>query len=106
MIGHDFAFDAGWEVLQRKGAELVIWSTQSPGQIRPAIRARENGYFVLTGTWRNNASLLDPTGHLVREIRGDDGVFVEQIDLDYVLLSWQRKLNLQLTRYRRLIRTA
>ena len=36
QICFDFAFDEGWEVLQRRGAELVIWSTQSPGQIRPA----------------------------------------------------------------------
>jgi predicted amidohydrolase len=92
QICFDFAFDEGWEVLDRKGAELVIWSTQSPGQIRPALRARLNDYFVLTSTWRNNASLLDPTGHIIREIRGGDGVFVEKIDLDYVLLSWQQQL--------------
>ncbi len=77
QICFDFAFDEGWEVLRGKGAELIIWSTQSPGQIRPAFRARRNNYFVLTSTWRNNASLLDPTGHRIREIRGPDGVFVE-----------------------------
>jgi predicted amidohydrolase len=92
QICFDISFDEGWEALGRKGAELVIWPTQSPGQIKPAFRAMRNDYYVLTSTWRNNASLLDPTGHRIREITGDDGVFVEQIDLDYVLLTWQPTL--------------
>ncbi len=92
QICFDIFFDQGWESLGRKGAELVIWPTQSPGQIRPAFRAMRNNYFILTSTWRNNASLLDPTGHRIREISGDDGIFVEQIDLDYVMLTWQPTL--------------
>ena len=92
QICFDILFDDGWEALGRQGAELVIWPTQSPGQIKPAFRAMRNNYFVLTSTWRHNASLLDPTGHRIREIIGEDGVFVEQIDLDYVLLTWQPEL--------------
>jgi predicted amidohydrolase len=91
QICYDMAFDEGWEVLGRKGAELVVWPSQWPGRISPAARALRQGYFVLTSTWRNNASLIDPTGHVTREIR-EDGVFVEQIDLEYVLLHWQAAL--------------
>ena len=92
QICFDILFDEGWEALGRKGADLVIWPTQSPGRIKPAFRAMSNDYFVLSSTWRNNASLLDPTGHQIREISGRDGVLVEQIDLDYVQLTWQPKL--------------
>jgi predicted amidohydrolase len=91
QICYDMAFDEGWEVLGRKGAEVVVWPSQWPGQISPSARALSHSYFVLTSTWRNNASLIDPTGHVIREIRGD-GVFVEQIDLAYVLLHWQEAL--------------
>jgi len=91
QICYDMAFDAGWEVLGRKGAELVVWPSQWPGQINPAARALRHSYFVLTSTWRNNACLVDPTGHVIHEIR-EEGVFVEQIDLDYVLLHWQAAL--------------
>jgi predicted amidohydrolase len=91
QICYDMAFDEGWEVLGQKGAELVVWPSQWPGQINPSARALRHSYFVLTSTWRNNASLIDPTGHVIREIR-EDGVFVEQIDLDYVLLHWQAAL--------------
>jgi len=94
QICFDMAFDLGWEVLGRKDAELVIWTTQSPGQIKAAFRAMRNNYYVVTSTWRNNASLLDPTGHKIAEIldKDGDGVLVEQIDLDYMLLGWQRDL--------------
>jgi len=92
QICFDMAYDAGWEVLGRKNAELVIWTTQSPGQIKAAFRAMRNDYYVLTSTWRNNASLFDPTGHKIAEIRGRDGVLVEQVDLEYMLLGWQRDL--------------
>ena len=88
QICYDMAFDAGWEALGRKGAELVVWPSQWPGKISPSARALTHGYFVLTSTWRNNASLIDPTGHVIREIR-QDGVLVEQIDLEYVIMHWQ-----------------
>jgi predicted amidohydrolase len=92
QICFDIYFDEGWEALGKKGAELVIWSTQTPQQISSAFRAMRNNYYVLTSTWRTNASLLDPTGHRIREIPGDVGVFVEQIDLDWIVLAWQSKL--------------
>jgi len=91
QICYDMAFDEGWEALARKGTELIVWPSQWPGQIHPASRALRGGYFVLSSTWRNNASLLDPTGHVIHEIR-DDGIFVEQIDLVYLILGWQSTL--------------
>jgi predicted amidohydrolase len=92
QICWDMAFDEGWEALARKGAEIVVWPSQWPGQIHPSARALRYGYHVLSSTWRDNASLTDPTGHVIREIRGRDGVFVERIDLDYAILTWQRTL--------------
>jgi predicted amidohydrolase len=92
QICFDISYDDGWEALGRNGAELVLWPTQSPGRIKPAFRAMQNDYYILTSTWRNNASLLDPTGHNIREITGEDSIFVQQIDLDYIILPWQPSL--------------
>jgi predicted amidohydrolase len=91
QICYDMAFDQGWEELGRKRAELVIWPSQWPGQIHPSARALRHRYHVLSSTWRNNASLTDPTGHTIREIR-EDGVFVERLDLSYEILTWQATL--------------
>jgi predicted amidohydrolase len=91
QICYDMAFDDGWQALERKGAELIVWPSQWPGQISPSARALMHGYYILSSTWRNNASLIDPTGHVIREI-GDEGVFVEQIDLEWVTLHWHAAL--------------
>jgi predicted amidohydrolase len=88
QICYDMAFDEGWAALARKGAELVVWPSQWPGQAHPCSRALRHGYFILSSTWNNNASLVDPTGHVVRETHEDGGVLVEQIDLNYVILNW------------------
>ena len=93
QICYDINFDDAWRSLALDGAELVIWSTQSPGQIKAAHRALGARCFVLTSTWRNNASLFDPMGAMLRSItRPEDRVFAEEIDLEYVLLPWQPKL--------------
>ena len=98
QICFDINFDDGWDALGRKGAELVVWSTQSPGQLRPAFYALRNKYFVLSSTWRNNVSLLDPMGERIREIRQvpnaaeNETVMVEEIDLEYRLIPWQPTL--------------
>ncbi|MEW6751105.1 MAG: carbon-nitrogen hydrolase family protein [Candidatus Latescibacterota bacterium] len=94
QICWDIAYDDGWETLARKGAEVVVWSTQSPGQINAACRAWSHGYFVLTSTWRHNASLLDPTGHRIACItRPEERVLVEEIDLAYRIVGWQPGLD-------------
>ncbi len=92
QICYDMAFDEGWPALARKGAELIVWTSQWPGQVHPAARALRNSLYILTSTWNDNASLVDPTGHVVREIREDGAVLVEQIDLDYLILNWARGL--------------
>jgi predicted amidohydrolase len=93
QICFDMSYDDGWAALARKGAELVIWSTQSPQILAPQFRCRTHHYYLLSSTWRNNISLVDPTGHVIAQSTTRPGVLVEQIDLAYVLLDWQGKLN-------------
>ena len=93
QICFDINFDDGWDTLARKGAELVIWSTQSPGIISAQARAHKNHCYLLSSTWRNNITLVDPTGHVVaQETKGPSSILVEQIDLSYALIGWQPKL--------------
>ncbi|MGO8705785.1 MAG: carbon-nitrogen hydrolase family protein [Candidatus Brocadiia bacterium] len=92
QICFDMSYDAGWETLARKGAELVVWSTQSPQIIGAQCRSHEHHYYLLTSTWRNNATLVDPTGAVIAQTTKPSSVLVEQVDLSYVLLDWQVKL--------------
>jgi predicted amidohydrolase len=92
QICFDITYDAGWETLARKGAEIVVWSTQSPQIIGAQCRSHRCHYYLLTSTWRNNATLVDPTGAVIAQTTTPSSVLVEQIDLSYALVDWQVKL--------------
>jgi len=92
-ICFDMSFDDVWEAYRRKGAEIVLWPSQSPQTIQPRWRAFQNKYYIVSCTWRNNASIFDPTGDLISQLVGSEGVLVDQIDLSYALIGWQPKLD-------------
>ena len=58
----------------------------------PSAVPTKHHYYLLTSTWRNNATLVDPTGDVIAQITEPSSLLVEQIDLSYVLLDWQTKL--------------
>jgi predicted amidohydrolase len=93
QICYDMAYDDGWETLARKGAELVVWSTQSPQIISMQARSHKHHYYTLSSTWRNNITLVDPTGAVIAQsTTPSTTLLVEQIDLSYALVGWQGKL--------------
>jgi len=93
QICFDIEYDYGWSELARKGAELVVWPTQSPQTVRPAARAMANRYYVVSSTWRNNAAIFEPTGRIAAQIREPAHILVEQIDLSYAILPWSPQLH-------------
>jgi predicted amidohydrolase len=93
QVCFDMVFDDGWEALARKGAEIVAWPSQSPQTIQPRWRARQHHYHIVSSTWRNNASIFDPTGDIIAQTTEPSSVLVEQVDLSYALIDWQPKLN-------------
>jgi predicted amidohydrolase len=92
QICFDMEFDDGWTALARKGAEIVVWPSQSPQTVRPAVYAMQHRYYVVSSTWRNNASIFEPTGMIAAQILPPERVLVHQLDLSYLLLPWQPEL--------------
>jgi len=92
QICFDMEYDYGWEELARKGAELVAWPTQSPQTAEPAFRAKQNRFYIVSSTWRNNASIFEPTGRITSQVKPPEQVLVQEIDLSYALLPWSGKL--------------
>jgi predicted amidohydrolase len=92
-ICYDMAYDDGWQALGLKGAEIVAWPSASPQTVRPRLRALQGNYYVVSSTWRNNASFFDPMGGLIAQTVEPSSVLVEQIDLSYIVLDWQPTLN-------------
>ena len=107
QICYDMDFDYGWTELERKGAELVVWPTQSPQTSQPAARAKRNHYYIVSSTWRNNVSIFEPTGKIVSQVKWpvseqgaeggnltppEDNTLVQEIDLSYAILPWSSAL--------------
>jgi len=107
QICFDINFQYTWKELARKGAEIVAWPTQSPQTTTPACRAMDNDYYIVSSTWRNNASIFDPTGKIISQVRwtpamgsvesvGEkpltDNILVQEIDLSYGILGWSGTL--------------
>ncbi len=107
QICYDMDFDYGWKELARKGAEIVAWPTQSPQTSQPASRAKRGHYYIVSSTWRNNASIFEPTGKIVSQIKWpvmqkkveagnlvapEDNILVQELDLSYAILSWSSAL--------------
>ena len=93
QICYDMEWDYGWSELARKGADLVAWPTQSPQTTQPAARAIAHRYYIVSSTWRNNASFFEPTGKITAQIREPAHILVEQLDLSYVILPWSPQLH-------------
>ena len=92
QICYDMEFDYGWNELARKGAELIAWPTQSPQTSHPAFRAMQNRCYIISSTWRNNASVFEPTGKIPAQVLQPNSTLVHQLDLSYAILPWQPKL--------------
>jgi predicted amidohydrolase len=92
QICYDMDFAEGWAGLARRGAELIAWPTQSPQTSQPASRARENRCYIVSSTWRHNASIFEPTGKIVAQIKPPQSILVHELDLSYALLPWSSKL--------------
>jgi len=92
QICYDIEFDYGWNELARKGAELVVFPTQSPQTSHPAFRAMHNRCYIVSSTWRNNASVFEPTGKIAAQVLPPGRTLVHDIDLSYAILPWHPKL--------------
>jgi predicted amidohydrolase len=92
QICWDMVFDDGWPALANKGAEIVVWPSQSPATAQPAARAGRHRYFIVSSCWRNNATFYEPTGLVAAQIGTPGKVLVHQLDLSYAVLGWSPRL--------------
>ena len=107
QICYDMEFADGWRKLARRGVELVAWPTQSPQTSQPAARAKENHCYIVSSTWRNNASIFEPTGKIVSQVKWPlsekqadagkltppkDNILIQELDLSYAILPWSSAL--------------
>ena len=93
QICYDVECPEGWRRLAEQGAELVLFPTQSPQLTRPGMYAATHEYWVISSTFRNNASFFEPgTGLVAAQITEPKQTLVHEIDLSYLILPWSSRL--------------
>jgi predicted amidohydrolase/acetyl esterase/lipase len=93
QICYDIEYPEGWRRLAEKGAELVLYPTQSPQLTRPGMYAATHEYWVVSSTFRNNASFFEPgTGLVAAQITDPKQTLVHEIDLSFIILPWSSRL--------------
>lgn len=88
QICWDIQFAEGWQTLVRNGAELIAWPSASPATIQPAARAAALRTYIISSTWREDATVFEPTGMVAAQIEGSSGVLVHEIDLSFAVVGW------------------
>jgi hypothetical protein len=51
-----------------------------------------NRCYMVSSTWRSNATVFEPTGKIAAQIRPPDRILVHELDLSYAILPWHPKL--------------
>ncbi len=92
QICWDIQFDDGWDSLAKQGAEIVAWPSASPATAQPAARAGRNRYYIVSSTWREDATVFEPTGLVAAQVEPPGSVLVHEIDLSYAVLGWSAPL--------------
>jgi len=92
QICFDIQYADGWNALARAGAEIVAWPTASPATVLPAARALQHRYYVVSSTWRDNATIYEPTGMVAAQALPPERILVHELDLSYVIHGWTRFL--------------
>src|SRR5262249_44790388 len=72
QICWDIQYPDGWDALAAGGAEIVAWPTASPATVLPAAYAARHRSYVVSSTWRDNATAYEPTGMVAARVEGSD----------------------------------
>jgi len=92
QICWDMSYEDGWEVLGRKGAEIIAWPSAAPQTMLARYKALKNDYYIVSSTGGDNVSVFDPSGLVMAQATDPEHVLVQQIDLSYVVLHWSQQL--------------
>jgi len=92
QICWDMSYADGFAALARKGAQIVVWPSASPQTVVPACRALRNRLYIVSSTFKKNASVFEPTGMIAAQVTEPGEPLVHRLDLSYIILHWCEEL--------------
>jgi predicted amidohydrolase len=92
--GLDLAILPETAITGEGGDDAPAHSVSFEGEVQDAFTrtAREHGCYIVSSTWRHNASFFEPTGKIAAQIKPPQSILVHELDLSYALLPWSSKL--------------
>lgn len=84
QICYDVMYPDGWEALEKKGAEIVAFPSETSVTSGPSMYALQHRYFIVSAVPQHHAAVYNPVGMIEAEAT-TEGVMVHQIDLAYAV---------------------
>jgi predicted amidohydrolase len=88
QICFDVFFDEGWETLDAREAELVLFTSATSGVAWLRSHANRHQYYIMASTFRPPSIIVDPIGQELARTTADRQTLVVRVDLDYRVLPW------------------
>ena len=98
-IGLAICFDANfpvvWEMLSRKGAELVLWSSAYSAGTTLQAHAINHNYYIVSSTLCGDCIAYDITGKEILYEKSEDAVNISRIKLDLDKRIFHENFNIE-----------
>jgi beta-ureidopropionase len=85
QICFDIGFPENWELLRKKGAQLVLWPSAYDGGTPLWSYAYLHHFYVVSSVRSGQSRIVDPCGAVLLETQKDTPFIFRDINLDYVV---------------------
>ncbi|OGV65449.1 MAG: hypothetical protein A2283_18185 [Lentisphaerae bacterium RIFOXYA12_FULL_48_11] len=90
QICYDLGFPENWELLRKKGAQMVLWPSAYDGGFPLWAYAYLHHYYIMTSVRSGQSRIVDPCGAVLVETDKDTPFVMRDVNLDFIVshLDW------------------
>ncbi len=94
QICYDIGFPENWDLLRKKGAQLVLWPSAYDSGTPLWTYAWLHHFYVMSSVRSGQSRIVDPCGAVLLETQKDAPFIVRDVNLDYIVshLDWNKSI--------------
>lgn len=94
QICYDIGFPENWDLLRKKGAQLVLWPSAYDGGTPLWTYAYLHHYYVMSSVRSGQSRIIDPLGAILAETKDETRFIIRDINLDNIVshLDWNTSI--------------
>ncbi len=94
QICYDIGFPENWELLRKKGVQMVLWPSAYDGGYPLWAYAYLHHYYVMSSVRSGQSRIVDPCGAVLAETDRETMFISRDINLDFIVshLDWNRSI--------------